>query len=61
MADKVSQNDVVIVKELESVSENLKKLTETMLGNFSKMVTESSKLTDEEKKRVILKNNLQRH
>ena len=55
MADKVSQNDVAIVKELESVSENLKKLTETMLGNFSKMVTESSKLTDEEKKRVDLK------
>ncbi len=54
MADKISQNDVAIVKELEAVSENLKKLTETMMGNFSKMVSESTKLTDEEKKRISL-------
>ena len=54
MADKISQNDVALVKELEAVSENLKKLTETMVGNFSKMVGESTKLTDEEKRRINL-------
>tara|TARA_Y100001937_G_scaffold43141_1_gene60974 strand:+ start:8937 stop:11411 length:2475 start_codon:yes stop_codon:yes gene_type:complete len=51
MADKFTERDVAIVKELESVVESLKEASATLAENFKKTAASASKLSSEEQKR----------